>query len=99
MNAVGWSMRRSNSRANVSCEPAVGLTGWRPLLPCSPHTIAQRLGGATFSGYYYIQDRAGFGMRRLNELYAANGQIGFRGWQRTDGKLTLSAAVKHMIMA
>lgn len=45
--------------------------------------------------YYVISDRVGFTLQRLNELYAANGQVGFRGWRRTDGKLTLAAAAKH----
>lgn len=49
--------------------------------------------------YYYIVDRQAIGMQRLNELYAANGHIGFRIFKRTDGKLTLSSAVKHLIQA
>ncbi len=44
--------------------------------------------------YYRIQDRTGFFMQRLNELYAGTGQVGFRGYQRTDGKLLVSEAVK-----
>jgi len=50
-------------------------------------------------GYYYIADRQAIGMQRLVELYAANGQVGFRIFRRTDGKLSLGAAVKHLIMA
>jgi len=50
-------------------------------------------------GYYYIADRQAIGLQRLNELYAANGQVGFRIFRRTDGKLSLAAAVKHLIMA
>ena len=49
--------------------------------------------------YYYIVDRQAIGMQRLVELYAANGHVGFRIFKRTDGKLTLSSAVKHLIMA
>lgn len=45
--------------------------------------------------YYWIADRVGFTLQRLNELYAANGQVGFRGYKRTDGKLVLAEAVKH----
>ena len=29
-------------------------------------------------GYYWIADRQGRAFQRLNELYAANGQVGFR---------------------
>jgi HK97 family phage major capsid protein len=49
--------------------------------------------------YYTIADRKGMTMQRLNELYAANGQVGFRGYKRTEGKVTLSAAIKHLIQA
>lgn len=44
--------------------------------------------------YYWIADRQSRTFRRLNELYAANGQIGFIATQRVDGKLTLAEAVK-----
>lgn len=44
--------------------------------------------------YYWIADRQGRSFKRLNELYAANGQVGFLGFQRVDGKLVLSEAVK-----
>jgi len=49
--------------------------------------------------YYWIADRAGFTFKRLDELYAANGQVGFVGLARTDGKLTLATAVNHLIQA
>lgn len=49
--------------------------------------------------YYYIVDRQAISMQRLVELYAANGHVGFRIFKRTDGKLTLDAAVKHLIQA
>lgn len=49
--------------------------------------------------YYTIADRTGTVMQRLNELYAANGQVGFRAYKRTDGETTLSAGIKHLIQA
>lgn len=49
--------------------------------------------------YYYIGDRASMSMQRLNELYAANGHVGFRQFKRTDGKLALAEAVNHLVMA
>lgn len=50
--------------------------------------------------YYTIVDRAASTMvQRLNELYAANGQVGFKGNRRVDGKLTLSEAVKVLQQA
>ena len=44
--------------------------------------------------YYWIADREGRKFKRLNELYAATGQVGFLGSQRVDGKLILPEAVK-----
>ena len=44
--------------------------------------------------YYWIADRQGRSFKRLNELYAANGQVGFLASQRVDGKLILPEAVK-----
>ena len=44
--------------------------------------------------YYWIADRQGRNFKRLNELYAANGQVGFLGNQRVDGKLVLPEAIK-----
>ena len=45
-------------------------------------------------GYYWIADREGRVFKRLNELYAANGQVGFMCTQRVDGKLILPEAIK-----
>lgn len=44
--------------------------------------------------YYWIADRQGRSFKRLNELYATTGQIGFLGSERVDGKLILSEAIK-----
>lgn len=44
--------------------------------------------------YYWIADRQGRTFKRLNELYAANGQVGFLASQRLDGKLILPEAMK-----
>jgi HK97 family phage major capsid protein len=46
--------------------------------------------------YYWIRDVDGVAIQRLNELYAANGQVGFRAYHRTDGKLLNTAAVKYL---
>lgn len=53
---------------------------------------------ADFS-YYWIADRSGRVFKRMDELYAANGQVGFRAHQRVDGKLTLAAAAKLIVQA
>ncbi|WP_028125422.1 phage major capsid protein [Eremococcus coleocola] len=44
--------------------------------------------------YFWIADREGRSFKRLNELYATNGQVGFLGSQRVDGKLVLPEAFK-----
>lgn len=36
---------------------------------------------------------------RANELYAANGLVGFFGWMRWDGECINTAAIKHMLTA
>ena len=47
---------------------------------------------------YWIADRGAYSFKRLNELYAATGQVGFRGSKRVDGKLILNEAVKTLKM-
>ncbi|NLC79796.1 MAG: phage major capsid protein, partial [Lentisphaerae bacterium] len=44
--------------------------------------------------YYWLADREGRSLQRLNELYAANDQVGFKITQRVDGRLILREAVK-----
>ena len=48
--------------------------------------------------YYWIADREYRSFKRLNELYAANGQVGFLASQRVDGMLMLKEAVKALEM-
>lgn len=48
--------------------------------------------------YYWVADRQGRSFQRLNELYAATGQVGFRATQRVDGKLILPEAIKVLQM-
>jgi HK97 family phage major capsid protein len=49
-------------------------------------------------GYYWVADRQGRSFQRLNELYAATGQVGFKATQRVDGKLILAEAIKVLQM-
>ncbi len=49
--------------------------------------------------YYWIADREGRSFKRLNELFAATGQVGFLASERVDGKLILSEAVKVLKQA
>lgn len=44
--------------------------------------------------YFWVADREGRSFKRLNELYAATGQVGFLASERVDGKLVLAEAVQ-----
>ena len=44
--------------------------------------------------YYWIGDRQGITFRRLNELYAGKGQVGFMASKRLDGRTVLPEAIQ-----
>ena len=46
--------------------------------------------------YYWVADRSGRTFKRLNELFAMTGQVGFLASQRVDGRLILPEAVKTL---
>lgn len=47
---------------------------------------------------YTIKDTLGMQMQVLDQLYAENGQVGFKGNERTDGKLIIPEAVQVLQM-
>ena len=47
---------------------------------------------------YWIGDRGGKTVQRLNELYATNGQVGYVATERVDGKVILPEAIKLLKM-
>ena len=47
---------------------------------------------------YWIADRMGRSLQRLNELYAGNGQVGFLATERVDAKVILSEGIKLLRM-
>ena len=71
-----------------------GLT--RTFVPAIAITLAADAKTVAFGdfSYYWIADRQGRSFKRLNELYAATGQVGFLASQRVDGKLILPEAIK-----
>ncbi|OPZ47828.1 MAG: Phage capsid family protein [Bacteroidetes bacterium ADurb.BinA104] len=71
----------------------VYTSAYMPVLAAGAKTIAF----GDFQ-YYWIADRQGRSFKRLNELYAKNGQIGFLGSQRVDGKLILPEAIQVLQM-
>lgn len=64
-------------------------SAYMPVIAAGAKTIAF----GDFS-YYWIADRQGRSFKRLNELFATTGQVGFMATQRVDGKLILSEAIK-----
>ena len=70
----------------LGCE--VITSPYMPTIAAGAKTIAF----GDFS-YYWIADRQGRIFKRLNELYATTGQVGFIGSQRVDGKLILPEAI------
>ena len=70
----------------------VKTSAYMPAIAAGAKTIAF----GDFS-YYWIADRQGRSFKRLNELYAASGQVGFLASQRVDGKLVLAEAVKVLV--
>ena len=110
-NAV-WILNDSTIKAIRKLKDNNGQYLWQPsLVAGTPDTIlavktstympaiaagAKTIAFGDFS-YYWIADRQGRSFKRLNELYAANGQVGFLGSQRVDGKMILSEAVKVLV--
>ena len=48
--------------------------------------------------YYWLAEREGRTLERLNELYAVTDQVGFKMTERLDGRLILPEAVKCLQM-
>jgi len=64
----------------------------------SPYMPAAAAGAKSVAfgdfNYYWIADRQGRIFKRLNELFAQTGQVGFLASQRVDGKVILPEAIK-----
>jgi len=79
------------------------LLGGRPVfasydMPAATTGLVSVLFG-DFKMGYMIADRGTTSFQRLNELYSANGQVGFRAYRRVDGKVVLAEAIKKLTMA
>jgi HK97 family phage major capsid protein len=84
-----WQSALTSDTPNTLLGRPVYTSAYMPSVAAGEKTVAF----GDFS-YYWIADRQGRSFKRLNELYAANGQIGFLGSQRVDGKLILPEAIK-----
>ena len=71
----------------------VPTSAYMPAIAASAKTIA-------FGDFnnYWIADRSGRTVQRLNELYAGNGQVGFIATERVDGKVILAEGIKLLKM-
>ena len=49
--------------------------------------------------HYWVADRMGRTVQRLNELFAGNGQVGFIATQRVDGKVILPEGIQLLKMS
>lgn len=66
--------------------PPPGTTGTAPAVG----NIATLFGD--WKRTYVVRRVAGFSLQRQNELHSDNGQVGFRGFERVDGRVVLPAA-------
>ncbi|RNC77125.1 phage major capsid protein [Piscirickettsiaceae bacterium NZ-RLO2] len=61
-------------------------------------TLAAGKCAALFGDFsnFIIADRGGISLRRLNELYAATGEVGYLMWLRVDALLLETEAIKQL---
>jgi len=48
---------------------------------------------------YYIRISGGMQVKRLDELFAMDGVVGWQAWMRFDGECVNTSAIKHLITA
>lgn len=84
-----WQPSISIGQPDTILNRPVKTSSYVPVIAASAKSIAF----GDF-GYYWVADRQGRSFQRLNELFAVNGQVGFKASQRVDGKLILAEAIK-----
>lgn len=84
-----WQPSIAAGQPDTILNRPVKTSAFVPTIAAAAKTIAF----GDFS-YYWVADRQGRSFQRLNELFAATGQVGFKGTQRVDGKLILAEAIK-----
>ena len=88
-----WQPSITAGQPDTILNRPVKTSAYVPTIAAGAKTIAF----GDFS-YYWVADRQGRSFQRLNELYAATGQVGFKATQRVDGKLILHEAIKVLQM-
>jgi len=100
INSIAITAAGVHSIPSLTAAPADFILGKRNVLT----DVTSGLGGnitstekiAIFGDFrqYYIFDRVGFTIRRNDDLYMANDQVGFFATRRGDGQVGLAAAFK-----
>lgn len=88
-----WQPGLTSGQPNTLLGRPVKTSDYMPTIAAGAKAIAF----GDFS-QYTIKDTAGMQMQVLDQLYAENGQVGFKGNERTDGKLVIPEAVKTLVM-
>lgn len=84
-----WQPSIAEGKPDTILNKPLMTSAYVPTIAAGAKTIAF----GDFS-HYWVADRQGRSFQRLNELYAATGQVGFRATQRVDGKLVLAESIK-----
>lgn len=88
-----WQPSITAGQPDTILTKPIRTSGYVPTIASTAKAIAF----GDFS-YYWVADRQGRSFQRLNELFAATGQVGFKATQRVDGKLTLAESIKVLQM-
>lgn len=88
-----WQPGLTAGQPNVVLGRPVAISDYMPDVAAGKKPIAF----GDFS-QYTIKDTVGMGMQPLTELYAEHGQVGYKGYERTDGKLVVPEAIKTLTM-
>lgn len=88
-----WQPGLTSGQPNTLLGRPVTVSDFMPTVAAGAKAIAF----GDFS-QYTIKDTLGMEMQVLDQLYAENGQVGFKGNERTDGKLIIPEAVQLLVM-
>lgn len=88
-----WQPGLTSGQPNTLLGRPIAVSDYMPTIAAGAKVIAF----GDFS-QYTIKDTLGMRMQVLDQLYAENGQVGFKGNERTDGKLIIPEAVQLLVM-
>lgn len=88
-----WQPGLTSGQPNTLLGRPIAVSDYMPTIAAGAKVIAF----GDFS-QYTIKDTLGMQMQVLDQLYAENGQVGYKGNERTDGKLIIPEAVQVLQM-